>query len=45
MIDKGQRDTYYRKLARALHPDKNQHPQAPCAFNKLRQVFEATACF
>ncbi len=41
MIDKSQRDTYYRKMARALHPDKNAHPNAPSAFNKLRQLFQA----
>ena len=43
-IEKAQRDTYYRKMAVMLHPDKNSHPNATYAFTKLKQVFESMTC-
>jgi len=38
---KEQMATFYRKLAIQIHPDKNGHPHAQIAFQKLATVFEA----
>ena len=32
---------YYRRLAKLLHPDKNQHPLAKEAFQKLSEALQA----
>ena len=31
---------FYRKLAKQLHPDKNDHPQAKEAFQRFQQAME-----
>lgn len=31
---------YFRRLAKLLHPDKNQHPLAKEAFQKLSEAFQ-----
>jgi curved DNA-binding protein CbpA len=30
---------YFRRLAKLLHPDKNQHPLAKEAFQKLSEAY------
>jgi DnaJ-class molecular chaperone len=32
---------YFRRLAKLLHPDKNQHPLAKEAFQKLSEAAQA----
>jgi curved DNA-binding protein CbpA len=32
---------YFRRLAKLLHPDKNQHPLAKEAFQKLSAAMQA----
>ena len=32
---------YFRRLAKLLHPDKNQHPLAKEAFQKLAEAAQA----
>ena len=34
---------YFRRLARLLHPDKNQHPLSKEAFQKLSEAFQAVS--
>jgi curved DNA-binding protein CbpA len=34
---------YFRKLAKLLHPDKNQHPLAKEAFQKLHEASQAVS--
>jgi len=31
---------YYRKVAKNLHPDKNSHPNAKEAFQKIQNCFK-----
>jgi DnaJ-class molecular chaperone len=31
---------YFKKLAKQLHPDKNQHPQSSEAFLKLKNAYD-----
>jgi curved DNA-binding protein CbpA len=38
-MQKDQAISYFRKLAKLLHPDKNQHPLAKEAFQKLSEAF------
>lgn len=38
MIEKSQLNSYFRKLALLLHPDKNKHKNANDAFLKLQAV-------
>lgn len=42
-LDKANRDSYFRKMARFVHPDKNKNANAGIAFNKLRQAY-VVAC-
>jgi len=39
-IDLKPANTYYRNLARQLHPDKNCHPMAKDAFQRVTDSFE-----
>ena len=32
---------FYRKLAKQLHPDKNDHPQAKEAFQRVQEAIES----
>ncbi len=41
VMPKDQAMHYYRKLAKQLHPDKNQHALAKDAFQKLNLALEA----
>jgi len=34
---------YFRRLAKLLHPDKNQHPLAKEAFQKLSEAVQAVS--
>lgn len=34
---------YFRRLAKLLHPDKNQHPLAKEAFQKLSEAAQAVS--
>lgn len=34
---------YFRRLAKLLHPDKNQHPLAKEAFQKLSEAFQVVS--
>lgn len=40
MMHQDQANNYFKKLAKQLHPDKNQHPQAKEAFQKVLQAME-----
>lgn len=40
-MQKDQANQYFRRLAKLLHPDKNQHPLAKEAFQKLSQAIQA----
>jgi len=40
MVDRSQLNSYYRKLALLLHPDKNRHALAKDAFTKLSNAYE-----
>lgn len=31
----------YRRIAKIIHPDKNRHPKAGSAFQKVYKVYEA----
>jgi len=41
MLHSSQVNQYFKRLAKQLHPDKNQHPQAKEAFQKLQQAMES----
>lgn len=44
LVDQAQRESYFRRIALLVHPDKNSHPRATLAFTKLKQAIELTAC-
>ena len=39
-MDQNSLSQFYRKLAKQLHPDKNDHPQAKEAFQRVQQAME-----
>lgn len=39
-LDKESRVSIYRKLAKTVHPDKNKHPEATRAFQKILVAYE-----
>ncbi len=40
-MQKDQATQYFRRLAKLLHPDKNQHSLAKEAFQKLSEALQA----
>jgi len=42
-MQKDQAQHYFRKLAKLLHPDKNQHHLAKEAFQKLREALQVVS--
>ncbi len=40
MEEKSDAKKYYRSIVKQLHPDKNAHPQAKEAFQKLQKAVE-----
>lgn len=43
MGDRSQARSYFKNIARLIHPDKNRHPLANEAFQKVSMALEATA--
>ena len=43
MGDRNQARSYFKSIARMIHPDKNAHPLASQAFLKVQSALEATA--
>lgn len=42
-MKKEQATQYFRRLAKQVHPDKNQHPLAKEAFQKLSEAIQAVS--